>query len=121
MTRLCIAGSRDLHPTYAEIDLAVLNVGIEVAAITQLNCGMAPGVDMAAYRWARSILLPVREFHADWERLGKKAGPLRNGMMAAETDFLIVFWDGESKGTKDMMEKVNNWNRTVYVVLMVKR
>lgn len=41
------------------------------------------------------------ELHpADWERLGKAAGPIRNEEMAEIADALIAFWDGQSRVTK---------------------
>ena len=34
----------------------------------------------------------------------KAAGPKRNEQMANDADTLIAFWDGESKGTRDMIQ-----------------
>lgn len=34
----------------------------------------------------------------------KKAGPIRNAKMADNADALIAFWDGQSRGTKNMIE-----------------
>jgi hypothetical protein len=38
-------------------------------------------------------------FHADWERLGRKAGPIRNAQIVEGVDELVAFWDGRSRGT----------------------
>ena len=41
---------------------------------------------------------------ADWDLDGKSAGFKRNVKMAEYADALVAFWDGESKGTKHMIE-----------------
>jgi len=43
-------------------------------------------------------------FSADWSKYGKSAGYKRNKQMALYADVLIAFWDGNSKGTKLMIE-----------------
>ena len=66
--------------------------------------GGARGADRLGERYAREHGLPFRVFPADWERDGNSAGPKRNALMAANADALIAFWDGASKGTKNMIE-----------------
>ena len=56
-------------------------------------------------------------FHpADWERHGKAAGPIRNAEMADVSDALIAFWDGQSCGTKSMIELAKRKGLQVAVV-----
>lgn len=44
-------------------------------------------------------------FPADWDKYGLGAGPKRNREMAdANATHLIAFWDGESRGTNDMIK-----------------
>lgn len=66
--------------------------------------GCARGADTLALRYASENVLNVEEYPADWEKYGKKAGYLRNAQMAEVSDALIAFWDGESKGTKHMID-----------------
>jgi len=40
----------------------------------------------------------------DWDTHGKKAGYLRNQVMAEYCDAAIIIWDGKSKGTKHMID-----------------
>jgi hypothetical protein len=47
-------------------------------------------------------------YPAQWKKLGKQAGYRRNEQMAEVADALIAFWDGESKGTKHMIDIMNN-------------
>jgi hypothetical protein len=66
--------------------------------------GGAKGVD-AAFEFACAVTGVAREPHpADWERLGKRAGPLRNAeMVAAGADLCIAVHQFlmNSKGTRD--------------------
>lgn len=39
------------------------------------------------------------------DKHGKMAGPIRNLEMAKYADGLIAFWDGKSRGTRDMITK----------------
>ncbi len=36
---------------------------------------------------------------ADWDRLGRKAGPIRNAQIVFNADRVVAFWDGKSRGT----------------------
>jgi hypothetical protein len=38
-------------------------------------------------------------YQANWDRLGRKAGPLRNAHIVANADRVVAFWDGKSRGT----------------------
>jgi len=66
--------------------------------------GGARGVDQVAAHWAMLWGMEVEEYPADWDRHGKAAGPIRNIEMAANADALIAIWDGESRGTKQMID-----------------
>lgn len=76
---------------------------------------MAPGVDTLAIQYAQENNLPLKEFHADWKTHGRSAGPRRNREMANYADALIAIWDGESRGTKNMIEEATKRNLQVYV------
>ena len=39
-------------------------------------------------------------YPADWLNLGKRAGYVRNTDIVKNSDMIIAFWDGNSKGTK---------------------
>lgn len=71
--------------------------------ITEIVCGKARGADAFGEWFALGNNLPVKNFPADWDKYGMFAGPLRNKQMAEYGEQLIVFWDGESRGTKSMI------------------
>lgn len=70
----------------------------------KIVCGMARGADMLGRKWALDRGHEVLEFPADWNTHGKKAGFIRNREMADVADRVVAFWDGESRGTLDMID-----------------
>ena len=103
--RLIIAGSR-----YWDVPLG--RVAEEVVAFEnklgreteEVVCGMARGADRAGYAWAKKEGVPVKEFPANFEQLGKRAGPIRNAQMAEYADAALVFWDpmSSTNGSSNM-------------------
>lgn len=65
--------------------------------------GMAKGADMLGERYAAEKGYEVAEFEADWS-MGGKAGPIRNQQMVSFADGCICFWNGYSRGTKNMID-----------------
>lgn len=77
--------------------------------------GMARGADSMAIEWAVVNFVPVDEYPADWNGRGKRAGYERNERMAQNADALVAFWDGESKGTKHMIDLAFKYGLEVHV------
>jgi Protein of unknown function (DUF2493). len=69
----------------------------------EIVSGTAGGADRLGERYAEEKGYKLTKFPADWEKFGKGAGYIRNKQMAEYADALIVFWDGESSGTKHMI------------------
>ena len=77
--------------------------------IITIVCGCADGADLLGKRYAEEKGYKVELMPANWKILGKCAGILRNGEMAkfaesGDKGFLVVFWDGKSRGTKNMID-----------------
>lgn len=106
-----IAGCRDY--TLTDNDKAFLSL----FNITEVVCGGAKGVDISGWHWAIENNIPVRMFPADWKAHGKAAGPLRNKQMAEYSSQLIAFWDGKSRGTRNMIETAKKLGLKVHVEL----
>ncbi len=103
MFKVIIAGTRTFDDyealkAYADYKLGQIKEDIEIIS------GGATGADALGERYAKEKGYTIKRFPADWNRYGKKAGPLRNKQMADYADALIVFWDGSSRGTKNMLE-----------------
>jgi hypothetical protein len=61
------------------------------------------GADGIGERYAAEMGYNVEYFPADWDKHGQSAGPLRNREMGLIADAGVVFWDGESRGSKNMI------------------
>ncbi len=78
--------------------------------------GTARGADRLGERYAKERGFQLRRFPADWEQHGKSAGHIRNAKMADNADALIAFWDGESRGTKNMIDNARRKGLAVRVI-----
>jgi len=83
--------------------------------ITEVLCGGARGVDELGRVWATNHGIPVKWCPADWDRYGNRAGMVRNREMAEDGDVLVAVWDGESPGTKNMIEEAHSHGLEVHV------
>ena len=68
--------------------------------ITMIVSGGASGVDTIAIDYAREYGLPYKIFHPDWAKYRGSAGAIRNLLIVRESEHIVAFWDGKSKGTK---------------------
>lgn len=103
MFRVIIAGGRLFNDyTYLKesMDYLLQNINDEIIVV----CGKARGADALGERYAKERGYTVHYFPADWNRYGKAAGYIRNEEMAKSADALVAFWDGKSRGTKNMIE-----------------
>lgn len=103
--KVIIAGSRDFND-YELLKTKVDNILSQKKKTHKIYIlsGKARGADSLGERYAAEHSLEVLSFPADWDTFGKRAGVKRNAEMANEADALIAFWDGESHGTKHMID-----------------
>jgi hypothetical protein len=131
--RLIIAGSRSItsyEDVKKSIETSLREWGLSPKDITEVVSGHAgftkvdgkwlPNVDRLGERWAKENGIAVRLFPADWDRHGKRAGHMRNQDMArflADNGggYLVVVWDGVSKGSYSMIEYGNKYNLKIIV------
>ena len=118
-TRIIIAGGRDFDKynlLKTETDKIIKNIVNPV-----IVSGGAKGADTLGERYAAENQIELIRFPADWKKYGKKAGYIRNSEMAdyllkADYNILIAFWNGESRGTKDMIEKATALGIETHIV-----
>ena len=75
----------------------------------EIISGNANGADKLGERFAKEYNYNLKIMPAQWDLHGKSAGYIRNNEMlvyAKEADHsvLVAFWDGKSKGTKNMID-----------------
>lgn len=111
--KVIIAGSRTLNDyNFVKTQIEKLNLNI-----TEIVCGEAKGADSLGKQWAEENNIPVKSFYPEWERLGRAAGIIRNHLMGDYADYLIVFWDGKSRGTKDMINYMQQLGKHGSVII----
>lgn len=67
--------------------------------------GGAVGADVMADRWALRHGVPVQTFLPNRGRPSPQRYHERNDAMLEQADFVVAFWDGESRGTKSVIDK----------------
>jgi predicted Rossmann fold nucleotide-binding protein DprA/Smf involved in DNA uptake len=114
--RVIIAGGIDFDD-YQSLclicDYMLSNKSLEDIEIVS---GNASGADKLGEKYAKDRGYTLKNFPADWS-LGKKAGPIRNRQMANYADALICFWDGNSKGTNNMIQEAKKLGLKVKIKL----
>jgi hypothetical protein len=128
-----------LNKEYPQYNILVINKEERLFKINPCNLeiisGMAKGADTLAVRFANKYNLALKEFPADWNNLNvlpcrvitnsygsynALAGHKRNRDMAvyASSDdafgVLVLFWDGKSKGSKNMKSQAVAFGLEIY-------
>lgn len=115
--RTIIAGSRSIAE-YATVALAI-EASEWAEEITEVVSGGAHGVDSAGEQWAAWNDKRIKVFTPQWKTYGKAAGPMRNEDMARYANAAIIVWDGESRGSMDMLERAETHELCCFVCTVV--
>lgn len=113
--RVIVAGGRDFADykmLSAHLD-KLLGTKSKTHTIVIIS-GLARGADLLGKRYGEEHGYHVAEFPAFWDVQGRGAGYARNAEMAKYADALIAFWDGQSSGTKHMIEHFTGPTRVVH-------
>lgn len=106
-----VCGSRGW--TNADIVLDVIAGYSEGWRIIQ---GGAKGADEYAKAAAKFLDIPVETYKPNYLIFGRRAPHVRNDRMLKLADKVLVFWDGDSLGTKSVIEKARKRGLEVEVV-----
>ncbi len=79
--------------------------------------GTSSGSDSLGERYANERGYTLYRYPANWKQYGKAAGPIRNRQMVEDADAAIVFWDGQSRGTKNLIEQANKQGLIVRIIM----
>ena len=107
--KVAIVGSRAIK----EVDLSSF-IGDEV---TEIVSGGACGVDSVAKEYAQNNSIPYKELLPQYSKYGKAAPLVRNKQIVDYSDFVLIFWDGESRGTKHVIDYCKDVNKMHKVII----
>lgn len=112
--RLGIIGGRD----FSNYDAVrhQLNLIRSRYSVSCIVSGGAKGADSLAERYANEYNIKTLIFKADWDKYGKTAGFIRNSDIVNNSDLIIAFWDGNSKGTLDSINKALKTKTNIVVL-----
>ena len=115
MYKVIVAGSRNFNDY--NLMSEKLNYYFQNRNDIVIVSGTCYGADKLGEKYAKEHNLGLLQFPADWNKYGKSAGYRRNLQMAEQADACVVFWDGESKGSKHMIDIAKKHNLALRVVL----
>lgn len=113
--KVIVAGGRDFTNydlMREKLDFLLKNYAPDI----EIVCGEALGADSLGKFYAQRKGYNVLSYPADWDKYGKSAGIRRNKQMAEIADVLVAFWDGKSRGTKNMIEQMRRLRKPVKIV-----
>lgn len=113
--KVIVAGSRTLNEAIHEKVIWELLNRLTTNRIEKIISGGADGPDSFGISWALEHDVELEIFKPDWKKHGKSAGYIRNEEMAKAGTMLIALWDGQSKGTKHMIDLALKHGCNVYV------
>ena len=107
--KVAVIGSRSL---------TVQNMGEYLPqGVTEIVSGGAKGIDTCAREYAHQAGLKLTEFLPDYQRYGRSAPLRRNLEIIRYADEVIAFWDGQSHGTRFVIEECRKLGKKVTVCL----
>lgn len=111
--RVCIAGTRTFND-YSLLKTIITNAFFDISRLHIIS-GHAKGADELGERFANENNLLLDIYPADWRLYRNRAGAIRNAEMAQVSDCLVAFWDGESRGTKNMIKNMKKLKKPVLI------
>jgi len=112
--KLAVVGSRK----FSDYNIAKEKIQdhFDINKITDIVSGGAKGADYLGQLFAQEFNKNMIAFLPDWKRYGKAAGVIRNKLIVENSDAVIAFWDGVSKGTKKTIDIAAKLNKKLVVI-----
>ncbi len=105
--RVAIIGSRGLQ---------VDDIGQYLPnGVTEIVSGGARGIDTCAKIYAEKNGIKLTEFLPQYERFGRAAPLKRNIEIIENSDIVLAFWDGVSRGTKFSIDRCKKLGKKILV------
>lgn len=108
---ILVAGSRN----FADKALMWQNLALLISPNDTIIHGNANGADKMAGDYAKEFGIACEPYSASWA-FGLVGGHSRNQIMAHKADKAIIFWDGYSTGTADMIARMKYEGKEVQII-----
>ena len=105
--RVAVIGSRNLQVDHLEKYLP--------EDTTEIVSGGARGIDTCAKKYALAHGLKLTEFLPEYDKYSRGAPLRRNITIIEYSDLILAFWDGQSRGTKFVIDNCKKRNVPVVV------
>ncbi len=112
MKKVIIAGSRNFNNYELLKTICDQLITKEFVIIS----GCAKGADKLGELYGLHNNIKIEKYPANWNLYGKSAGYIRNKLMAENATHCICFWNGESKGTKNMIDLAKQYNLKLKII-----
>lgn len=110
--RVAVVGSR----TFNDYDLLRRELDKMYPNISLIVSGGAKGADSLAEKYAKEEGISTLVFRPDWNQFGKRAGFIRNKDIVTNSDTVVAFWDGKSKGTANSIKHAQFMGKKLIIV-----
>lgn len=97
--KVAIVGSRSIDEKYYDNLYKTVPQGTSI-----IISGGAKGADMLAKAYAEENKIDYLEITPDYKKYGKSATIIRNKEIVSLADYVIVLWDGKSRGSSFVMK-----------------
>ena len=105
--KIAIVGSRNV---------TVSDIGKYISNAEEIISGGAVGVDCCAAEYAKENGIRLTEFLPQYERYGRAAPIVRNKEIVDDSDKIIAFWNGSSKGTLSVIKYAQKTGKPCEIV-----
>ena len=85
--------------------------------VDEIVSGGATGVDSCAAKYAINNGIKLTEFYPQYDLYGRAAPIVRNKKIVEYADKIIIFWDGNSKGTLSVIKYAEKIGKSFNVIL----
>ncbi len=85
--------------------------------VTEIVSGGARGIDTCARNYAFENNLKLKEFLPEYDLYGRSAPLKRNIQIIDYADLVLAFWDGDSHGTKYVIDQCKKRGKEVKVFI----
>ncbi len=111
--RVAIVGSRTISMDAYNEMLPYIPRGA-----SEIVSGGAEGADQLAAEYARREQLPIKIFSPDYRRFRRQAPLQRNIELIRYSDYVLVLWDGKSRGAAHVIDNCIRAYTPVHVLLI---